>query len=273
MPVNSYYGMHHISKYQFLASLFGLIIFSCIGIESGSSQERYIHISPGIHSSAERDHGFSPLLYTGLGIYNSMELSFNKPSKSKLFSLAYSYGTLRNKYDKTMKVYSGNFQTFTFYQSEITSKKIHWGWSNNNEFSIRDSETAGNYNFRFDYFTSLGGAMRFRQDFNLWNRPFIFQTFSHFQVFGFKITSSYVNSGIRGLDEETGSLSSAVLKSIDLFYPFNSVNIGIWPGLELPLKTGNVFSVNYRYDYVRLNNMHLVEKSKGKWFISFNYRF
>jgi len=142
-----------------------------------AQKQHHLHIGAGIQSSAERDRGFSPLMYTGAELYGSLAYQRESSRKSDLLILDFATGQLSNTWGTTRQVYTARILTYTFYhQEKEASKVLHWGWSNNNELSIRDNETMTNYNGRSDYFTSFGPAMRFRLPFELFNCNFTFQT-------------------------------------------------------------------------------------------------
>lgn len=251
-----------------------ILLFTYLLKETSHAQSnRFIHISSGIQSSAERDYGYSPLIYDGLGGYISIDFSSNGLSNSKRYSVSYSSGSLNNKWAKNMKVYTANFQVYKFYhRNRDPLRGIHWGWSNNNESSIRDNELAENFNFRSDHFTSFGGAVRIRLPLEILSKYFYMETLAHFQLLGLKMSSSYVDNNLNGFTGEVESGFNALMNSLELFYPGNSLNFGIWPGLTHELKTGNMIGINYRYDYISLSGTHLSQKSRGKFFLSLLFK-
>ncbi|MCA1747179.1 MAG: hypothetical protein LC655_05750, partial [Bacteroidales bacterium] len=117
------------------------------------------------------------------------------------------------------------------------------------------------------YFTSFGPALRYTLPFMLFNRQFQLEALSHMQLLGFKLQSSYVSSLPPGFLESSNTGINGFLKSVELFYPGNALNFGIQPTLHYLLNSGNMLTISYNYDYLRLKGMHLVEKSRGSWFI------
>lgn len=223
---------------------------------------------PGIRSNAERDHAYSPLIYKGIQASFSIAYSVSKPHASDLVMLNYAAGTITNRWDHSMEVNTAGIHTYKFYhRSKDAGSGLHWGWSNNNEFNIREVFDLKNFNNRNEYFTSFGPALRYKRSFELFSRRFHLETLAHVQLLGFKMQSSYVTSNPRGFEEPSHEGFDAFLKSIDLFYPGNATNIGVHPAMNYELKSGNMLGISYRYDYLRLQGAHTVEKSRGTWHI------
>ena len=234
-----------------------------------AQKQHHLHIGAGIQSSAERDRGFSPLMYTGAELYGSLAYQRESSRKSDLLILDFATGQLSNTWGTTRQVYTARILTYTFYhQEKEASKVLHWGWSNNNELSIRDNETMTNYNGRSDYFTSFGPAMRFRLPFELFNCNFTFQTLANVQLLGFTVLPSFVSSSPIGFDNGNSSGFKAFWESLGVFYPGNSLNGGCQAGLSYEMKSANLLAINYNYDYLKLKGFHTVEKSKGTWMVS-----
>ncbi len=248
-----------------------IFIVLCMNIfmTYGNEKARALHISyPGIRNNAERDFAYSPLLYSGIQGSFAVAYSVVKSNASDFVMLNYSSGSITNKYGNGMQVQSAGVQTYKFYHKKNDiGKELQWGWSNNNEFNIREVDEIKNFNNRSDYFTSFGPAFRYIQPFSLFNRQFNLQTLAHLQIIGFKLQSSYVTSLPPGFEEPSSSGFNAFLRSVDLFYPGNSWNVGIQPALHYELKSGNALTFSYRYDYLRLKGAHTVEKSRGTWYV------
>lgn len=246
----------------------GLMLFMQFQPGYASEKDRQLHISfPGIRYDAERDRAYSPLIYSGLQGSFSVAYSAESPSLSDDVALHYSTGRITNTYGSNMDVHSAGIQTWKFYHRETDRKSgFHWGWSNNNEFNMRNVEEMGNFNDRNEYFTSFGPAARYRLPFKLLSRQLHFETMAHLQLVGFKLQSSYVTSLPEGFEETSNSGITGFLKSVDLFYPGNAWNFGIQSTLRYELKSGNMLSIGYKYDYLRLQGAHLTEKSRGSWY-------
>ena len=233
-----------------------------------ADKENYLHVGfPGIRHAAERDRAYSPLVYSGMQGSISAGFSSEGPSFSDYVAINYSTGKISNSYGSTMKVRAAGIQTFKFYHSgKERQEGFHWGWSNNNEFSTRNVEDMGNFNDRSEYFTSFGPAARYRLPFTLLNRQFHFETLAHLQLLGFTVQSSYITSLPPGFEDPSYKGLKAFLESIDIFYPGNSLNFGLQPTLRFWLKSGNMLSIGYKYDYLRLRGAHITEKSRGSWY-------
>ncbi len=233
-----------------------------------SERELLLHINaPGIRNSAERDRGYSPLVYSGLQGAFSASLTSFRAKKSDYLTIDYATGTLSNSYARTMQGRMASIRTYTFYhRNRDRHAGLHWGWSNNNEFNTRNFEDARNFNDRNEYFTSFGPAVRYLLPFSLFNRQFHFETLSNLQLLGFKLQSSYITSLPRGFEEPSNSGISGFMESIELFYPGNSLNFLLHSTLRYELNSGNMLSLSYRYDYLWLNGAHITEKSRGSWY-------
>lgn len=263
MQLKMMYQQKHISLFTILL----LLTMSFNGMAGNHS--RQLHISyPGIRSNAERDHAYSPLIFKGIQASFSIAYSVSKPQSSDLIMLNYAAGTISNKWDHSMNVNTAGIQTYKFYhRNKDAGSGFHWGWSNNNEFNTREVIDLKNFNNRNEYFTSFGPAVRYKRSFDLFNRLFHMESLAHVQLLGFKMQSSYVTSNPRGFEEPSHEGFDAFLNSIDLFYPGNAINIGIYPALHYELRSGTMLGISYRYDYLKLQGAHTVEKSRGTWHI------
>jgi hypothetical protein len=247
--------------------LIGLLLLVQLQPGHTSEKERYLHACfPGIRHDAERDRAYSPLIYSGIQGSFSVAISSESLALSDNFAINYSTGKIHNSYGSAMQVHTAGIQTYKFYHRDKDRQEgLHWGWSNNNEFNTRSVEDI-NFNNRSEYFTSFGPAARYRLPFTLLNRQFHFETLTHLQLVGFTLQSSYVTSLPPGFEEPSNKGISAFLNSIDIFYPGNSWNFGIQPTMRYRLKSGNMLSIGYKYDYLRLRGAHITEKSRGSWY-------
>ncbi len=257
----------HIAIYSRLIVL--LVACNCCVHFSLAQKSRVLHISPGFQYAAERDYGFSPLMFTGIQGYVSAAYGAEGANKSDLVEANFMAGTLTNRYSTTNEATSASLISYTFYHRNTDPLKgLHWGWSNNNVFHIRDNEAATNFSNRFDYYTSFGPAARYRLPFEFLNRNFSFQTVSNLQLIGFVMQSSYVSQGPKGYEREYREGFDVFLKSIDLFIPGRAWSFSLWPSLNYALNSGTKLCLNYRYEYSCLRGAHMVRKSHGKWFFS-----
>jgi hypothetical protein len=234
-----------------------------------NEKKRDLHISyPGIRINAERDFAYSPLMYTGVQGSLAIAYSVIKSNSTDLVFLNYSSGNNTNRFGSSMKVQTAGIQAYKFFHlKKNTDHGFCLGWSNNNEFNTREVEEVRNFNNRNEYFTTFGPAIRYRYPFSLFNRQFHIQTLAHIQLLGFKLQSSYVTSLPSGFQESSSDGLQAVLKSVELFYPGNGINVGIQPTMMYELKSGNALSISYRYDYLKIKGPHDVEKSRGTWYV------
>ncbi|MFO7998339.1 MAG: hypothetical protein R6U86_05080 [Bacteroidales bacterium] len=246
-----------------------MVVFLLSGIsKSDAQQARWLHVNPGLQISAERDLGFSPLLYSGTGGMISLGYGVERDHSTDFVDAFFSSGNLSNRWETGMQVGSGGILAFRFYHGgEDAGRGFQWGWSNNNELSVRDNESMTNFNNRFDYFTSFGPAGRYRLPFEFLGHGFLFQALAHVQLIGFKLQSSFVSQNPKGYEVQTVSGWDVYRHSVELFVPGSSWNFGLRPSLQYRLRSGNSFSINYRYDFTRLEGAHRVTKSRGKWFV------
>jgi hypothetical protein len=248
-----------------------ILLFACMCFAhlAFAQKERRLHISPGLQFAAERDFGYSPLMFTGVQGYVSAAYGVENPVKSDMLELSFLAGNLSNSFSTKSKATSASFNTYTFYHKEKDpTRGFHWGWANNNVFHIRDNDAIVNFNNRFDYYTSFGPAVRYRKPFNLWGQQLTFQALSHLQLIGFIMQSSYVSQGPKGYEREYKEGADVFFKSIDLFIPGRAWSYSLWPSLQYELNSGTRLCLNYRYEYSCLRGAHMVRKSHGKWFFS-----
>lgn len=253
-----------------LVTCIALVLLCLSGTQAlANSKERFLHISyPGIRFSAERDFGYSPLVYSGLQGSFSLSYETNRPTSSSLFFATYVSGGIANAWGNKMHTQTAGLLTFRFYHNQAESNRsIRWGWSNNNEYNIRRVKDLKNFNDRNEYVTSFGPAAHFQKHLSFFERQFTLEAIAHIQLLGFKMQSSFVTSLPRGFEEPAYTGLDAFFRSIDLFYPGNSINAGIQPALHYYLKSGNALTLGYKYDYLRLQGAHIVEKSRGTWHI------
>jgi hypothetical protein len=249
--------------------IFILTIYAGLPLCLDAQASRQIWVNAGLGLGAERDYGYSPLPYQGVGWLVGLAYSSEKAHKSDLLALSFSQRALSNAFDNTMQATMGSIQTFAFYhRARDPERGLHWGWSNQNEFNTRFHDAFSNFNYRTDFFTSFGPAARQRWPFQLGKADFRFELLAHAQLIGFTILSSEVSSYPRGFEGGQYTGLRAVWESLDWFHPGNSWSAGVWPALQLQLNSGTVLGLNYRYDFMRLDGAHRAERSRGQWFVS-----
>lgn len=258
------------TKPQLLGIIAILLLFLMFSFSLSSAQTiRQLTIDGAARIASERDYGFSPLKYNGAEWGGSLSYLKQKNHKTDIVSLNFVTGNLKNQFQTGMQVYSASIFTYTFYHAnKATNSGLHWGWSNNNEFGLRNNEAITNFNNRNEYITSFGPAIRYQLPFELFKREFSFQTMANIQLLGFTVLSSYVTSSPGGFVRESQPFLKSFFSSIGLFYPGNSINAGYKTGLSYKLKSENLLAINYEYNYLRLSGEHLLIKSRGKWSFS-----
>ena len=257
--------MRQLPRFFAISFLFLIFAFG----QSRAQSIRQLAIDGALRVVSERDYGFSPLKYNGAEWGGGLTYLKQKSHKTDIVSIGFETGRLSNQHQTGMQVYSGNIITYTFYHTnKAANSGLHWGWSNNNEFGLRNNEAITNFNNRIDYFTSFGPALRYQLPFKLFKRDFSFQTMANIQLLGFTMLSSYVTSSPCGFVRESQPFLKSFFSSLGLFYPGNSINAGYKAGLSYKLKSENMLAINYEYNYLRLSGEHLLIKSRGKWSFS-----
>lgn len=252
-----------------------LAIASCLispeikGQEDTRKKVFQIHVAGGLRHAAERDHAYSPLVYTGWTPSVLAGFEIKQTKKSEIFLINYSKGKLDNFYGNTSGSSIINLFNHTLYNKwDALNGKFIFGWSNNNNLSMVDFDNTRNFNPRLSYLTSFGAASRFQHKFNGVLTGFSLEVTGHLQLVGFKIQSSYVSAAPAGYDDNYESGISAALNSMELFYPFTNWNWGIWPMLRYTFTSGNSLNFRYRYDMLVLEGAHLFSNSSGTYLIS-----
>jgi hypothetical protein len=243
-----------------------LAVFAVLPAQTVEKEHLLYSYIPGIRHAAVRDYAWSPLLYSGIQGEYAIGYYREGARSSDHYTFRFAAGKLTNTWDRAIVPVGGAIQTFTFYHARSDpGEGIHWGWSNHNVFQTRDIRDIGNFNNRSEYFTSFGPALRYRLPFSVFDRKFRLEFLGDLQLLGFKLQSSYVTSTPRGFTEPSHTGLAAFLRSIDLFWPGSAWNFGIQPSLRYVLKNGNMVFLNYRYEYRRLEGVHVTEYSSGSW--------
>jgi hypothetical protein len=229
-----------------------------------------IHLAAGVASMAEKDFGFSPLIYSGAGFYGGLGYSIESVKKSFYIDFDFNYGFLKNRFDNGMNSIEGGINTFHFYHPrKDVNDGIHFGWSSRQRFGLRQNEAIVNFNNRFDYFTAFGPALRYRLPFMVFKRNFSFDAVAHWQLIGFLVQSGFVSNAPKGFENTNQSGFNQFLQSLEVFYPGSAWNFGIWPSLRYTIKNQNYISVQYRYNFLNLKGAQDLGKSHGVWFLNF----
>lgn len=227
---------------------------------------RYFTHNWGVRLGGERDEGYSPLNYNGLGIM--VQAGFEKVKNTRIsrVDVQFSYASLKNKVGRQMNSYSAVLQTHDFYGYDST-KHLFFGWSNANFFTIRDFSDQTNFSGRMDYFTAFGPSALLEKKFQLFKRSFTFEVPFQWSLLGFSIRSGFINSSPVGFEtatEDEGAFKSLV-NSVRLFSPFNSIHFNYSPRLKFDFNNGNAIALQYEYSFTRLNGEHLSVISRGIW--------
>lgn len=223
-----------------------------------------IIISPGLMFAAERDFGFSPLWYDGAGPLIKVAYSADRERRSDLVEAQFSTATLKNRYNTEMTVYNISLNAFMFFhRNKNRNAGLHWGFANRNATNVRDNEVIVNFNYRFDYFTAFGPAMRYRKSFQLFKKDFSFETIADVQVLGFILQSSYVHSAPKGYETNASGAWEIFTSSVEGFYPGAAWHVSVSPALSYFFKSGNTLILQYRYEYLKLSSAHISQKSRG----------
>lgn len=246
------------------------IIISFTLIHSLSAQSNnWLSVGLGVEALALRDYGYSPIIYNGWQLSYYLHYTSVKTKKSDFFIFNYSNGRVNNNFDRTIDTWSASLTTFTFYHGNgQMDKRIQWGWSNVNYFQHRQHGDINNFNGRSDYFTAFGPAFRLLHPFSFAGAQFSFELRSHTQVLGFSVLPGFVTSSPRGFTGSNISGIQSFIQSIDWFVPGKAWHIAVHPGLNWQLNSGNRISINYQFEFIKLNGLHTSERIGSTFIIS-----
>jgi hypothetical protein len=245
-----------------------MVLFVSASIHVSGQSVHILSNRVGIQSAAVRDIGMSPLSYQGTGFFIGVRLKKEKTSKTNEFQLAYSSGSLENRFADQVNYNSFSFQTYTFYHSVENRKTISWGWSNHNSLFLRKNDFYSNNNQYYDYMTNIGPAVRFDYPFSLRSRQLLFQMVGNTQLIGFFFRPSYTKNDLDGFLDPNLSGLSRFTSSAQLFYPGAGWHVCFRPALYYSLKGNNKISIQYQYEYYQLNSIRPVIQSSGIWLLS-----
>lgn len=250
----------------------GLLISSTPVIETTGQipTSHTLAVSFGIQRSAERDAGFSPLVYAGTMPAISVHYYAQRQKTRDEVHLFASGGRLSNTFGAEMRFINAGIFTYKFYHKTHPERALQWGWSNQNTFSMRNFSAANNFSPRADMHTSFGPAAAYRRTLpGRFNRIDL-SVVAHFQVIGFMIVSDYVNAFPSGFTDRNRSGIGALWHSANLMYPGKDWNWGIWPRATYRLSSGNSLSLSYRYDLLILRDAHRSSGSRGQYLFTLN---
>lgn len=239
-------------------------------LNHGYAQTYNIWFGGGLRSEALRDMGYSPLVFSGLGLSGMLGYEKKAESKETIWMLNYSQATTNNVFERKLTATNVGLLNLNFYPRE--NKSFSWGWSNNNALQHRYISGFDNFNGRTDVFTAFGPAVQFKKQLQVKERNFVFSAVSHIQLLGFYLPSGYVSSLPSGFGYEPNGAFKGFWQSIYLFYPGGAFNVAIWPKLEWQLKTGNSIGLQYFYEYTRMQGAQMHERSTGMWLLNFSMK-
>lgn len=253
-----------------------LLIFSLLISKAGYSQdESFLNFGFGMISSGERDEGYSPLNYSGIGAHHNIGFEKNKSNQNQSGArLGISFSPSKNKFNASLRSYAAKLVQYNLYNIENESPYIlKWGWSNVNYFNIREFLDQNNFGGRFDYFTSFGANFNVGRPLNFFDRNFKLELSLQTQLLGFKMQSGYISSLPRGFEgSEDKSTFNKFFNSIDLFYLGNALHKGAELKFSYNLRSGNTIQFAYDYNFSRLQGSHLTVASRGFYYIGLNFK-
>lgn len=210
----------------------------------------------------------SPLIYSGKGLTGTIGFERIKASRSMLIQLSHGRGALRNAPGHAADYLGFALKNHTFYHRNTEPDgHLLWGWSNNNVLGSYTHRSFANFGSRSFYFTSFGPSTHYQYGFTLWNRDFLFRVLADMQLLGFYLRPSYVSGSPEGYLDPDRSDIGAFLHSIKPFIPGNTWNFGINPSIRFHFHSGNAISMEYRFEYVRINTPEPVTSAAGNWMI------
>ncbi|MCC5937110.1 MAG: hypothetical protein JJU34_07500 [Lunatimonas sp.] len=236
----------------------------------GQETQRTLYLNAGTQHSWERDHGYSPLVYSGSAVGFTLGCASIREKKTDEVYIHYSRLPLQNAYAAEMIGTHASIMTYTFYRANWLPEQLDVGWSNNNALSLRNYQDAQNFTPRFDFHTSFGPTARYQQSFGT-EQQWRFAAQAHVQVIGFLFAASYLTSPPDPFLHEQSTFQ-AFMQSIRLFQPFRQHDLGMFNQLFYRLSNGNEIGIGYRWNYSSLENTHRSQRSGGHYFIQLNFQ-
>ncbi len=223
----------------------------------------------GMNSTAFRDKSMSPLMYTGLGLSGGVSFEHVLQKRTELFMLSFDLAGTGNPFGNTCELSGFAFKNYNLYHSEgDRQNRIVAGWSNNNYFNYYVNENYGNFRERSNYLTTFGPAAAYRYRFDLFGREMAFDMLLDIQLLGFYLRPSYVSNNPEGYLDPENSGFMGFLYSIGAFLPHQAWHAGLSPKITYFFRSGNGISLNYQYEYLRINRPEPFVQSTGKWYLT-----
>jgi hypothetical protein len=252
-----------------LTALFAVVFLPLIIKAQVTNQ---IETNIGVSSIALRDRSMSPLIYSGLGFSGALGYQRKSESKIRIFKLSHSRSGINNQFGNSCAFRSLAFKTFALYRINSGDGNFSLGWSNNNFFNYYKNQKFRNFSERSNYYTTFGLAGHYEKQINFSGRDFVFSVPVDIQLAGFYLRPSYVSNSPEGYLDPDNSGFGVWFKSIEAFLSHRAWNFGLNPNLSFIFKNGNALSVNYEYEFFRINNPEPISQSAGGWFISLTTR-
>lgn len=247
--------------------LYLISVISCLllveGIAFAQQRTDFTH-NWGMRLGAERDEGYSPLNYDGVGVMVQAGMERSKEKRLSRAFLQFSFAPQTNNVGRVMNSYSAHIQTYSFYNYD-TTRLFTFGWSNVNFFSLRDIKDLVNFNGRMDYFTTFGPAALFSYDFSLFKRRFTIEAPAQWSLLGFNVRSGFISSAPIGFEtaEEDDSFFKTLNRSLRFYNPLVHVHLNVSPRLRYYFKNENGMGLQYDYSFTRLTGAHVSVMSRG----------
>lgn len=259
---------------RFFLTLFFVFVLltQLVTIDAYSQSKGNLWLATGLQFQSSRDQGFSPMLYKGNRSFSLASFDLKSDDKSEVFQLEFGYGPLTNRFGNSMNSLSLGLLNYTFYHKESPAERgIHWGWSNQNEFTIRRHNGFSNYSLRYDYYTSVGPALRYVYPFEWKGQSFEWQTMAHLQLLGFQIKSGYIGADPEGVSGDA-SVVENFLRALDPFYAGRDWSMGLESNLVWTLPTGNRLGIRYRPEISTLGGGQPVQRIGQTLLVMVNIR-
>ncbi len=220
----------------------------------------------GITLTHLRDKSVSPLTYSGTGLSGGLSFERVNEQETLLFQFRHDRATIRSTPGNSSDYIGFAFKNYSLYhRSGAREKRVLWGWSNNNVLASYEHASYGNFGSRSYYFTSFGPAAAYRYPFELFGQNLEVRLLGDIQLAGFFLRPSYVSGSPDGFLDPSNSNLEAFVRSIDLFIPGKAWNLGVYPALIYRLPSGNALSLEYCFEYTRINEPEPVSESAGNW--------
>lgn len=269
------YNCHGTSKFisetikaaMRLCLLYYILIFPSICI---SQTANHLSTNIGINMHALRDKGMSPLAYFGTGFSGGLSFTSSSIRKIKTHELSHSRAEIFNQFGNSASFSSFTYRSETLYrdQNEENKSRVALGWSNINYLNYYKNTRYGNFSERINYLTTFGASASYSHIFKLAGKDLIAELPVNFQLIGFSIHPSYITDTPDGYLDPENSGFKAFIRSVKIFIPVKSWYFDLKPNLSYMLSSGNAISVQYRYEFMRLNDQQALTQSIGTWYLS-----